>query len=62
MALSGQGSGLGRRIRVEATVTKSEGGLEFNSLVEFSTVCCNPQVRGFSAVNESKVAVFLEFS
>ena len=38
MALKGQGRGLGRRIRIEVIVPKSEGGLEFPSIVEFSSL------------------------
>ena len=38
MALKGQGRGLRRRIRREVTVVKSEGGLEFPSTVEFSSL------------------------
>ena len=38
------------------------GGLVFPSLSEFSTVCCDPQVKGFSGVNEAEVDIFLEFS
>jgi len=29
---------------------------------EISTVCCDPQFKGFSVVNETEVDVFLEFS
>ena len=34
----------------------------FPSLEEFSTVCCDPHIKGFSVVNEAEVDVFLEFS
>ena len=37
------------------------GGLVFQSLEEFSTVCCDPHSQSFSIVNEAKVGVFLEF-
>ena len=38
------------------------GGLVFPSLQEFSTICYDPQVKGFSVVNEAEVDVFLELS
>ena len=39
------------------------GGLEFPSLEEFSTVCCDPHSQSlYSIVSEEKVDVFLEFS
>ena len=31
-------------------------------LLNFSTLCCDPHSKGFSAVNEAEVDVFLEFS
>ena len=34
----------------------------FPTLEEFSTVCCDPHIKGFSVVNEAEVDVFLEFS
>ena len=37
-------------------------GLVFLSLSEFSTVCCDPQFKSFSTLNEAKVDVFLELS
>ena len=36
------------------------GSLVFPSLEEFSTVCCDLQVKGFGIVNKTKVDVFLE--
>jgi len=39
-----------------------QGGLEFPSLEEFSTDCCDPKVKGFSIVNEAEVDAFLELS
>ena len=38
------------------------GGMVFPSLEEFSTVCCDHTVKGFSIVDEAEVKVFLEFS
>ena len=38
------------------------GGLVFPSLSEFSTVYCDPQVKGFGIVNKAKIDVFLELS
>ena len=38
------------------------GGLVFPSLSEFSTVSCDPQVKGFGIVNKAKIDVFLELS
>ena len=38
------------------------GGLVFPSLQEFSTICYDPQVKGFSVVNEAEVDVFLKLS
>ena len=38
------------------------GGLVFPSLSEFSTVYCDPQVKGFDIVNKAEVDVFLELS
>jgi len=38
------------------------GGLVFPSLSEFSTVYCDPTVKGFGIVNKAEVDVFLEFS
>ena len=38
------------------------GGLVFPSLEEFSTVCCDPQVKGFGIVNKAEIDVFLELS
>ena len=37
------------------------GGLVFQSLSEFSTVCCDPH-KGFGVVNKAEVDVFLELS
>ena len=34
----------------------------FPSLIEFSTVCCDPHSQGFGIVNKAKVDVFLELS
>ena len=31
-------------------------------LEEFSTVCCDPHIKGFSIVNKAEIDVFLEFS
>ena len=36
------------------------GGLVFPSLSEFSTVYCDPQVKGFGIVNKAEIDVFLE--
>ena len=36
------------------------GGLVFPSLSEFSTVCGDPQVKGFGIVNKTEVDIFLE--
>ena len=38
------------------------GGLVFPSVEEFSTVCYDPTVKGFSVVNKAEVDVFLELS
>ena len=38
------------------------GGLVFPSLEEFSTVCCDPHVKGFGVVNKAEVDVFLALS
>ena len=38
------------------------GGLVFPSLSEFSTVYCDPQVKGFGIVNKAEIDVFLELS
>ena len=38
------------------------GGLAFPSLSEFSTVYCDPIVKGFGIVNKAEINVFLEFS
>ena len=38
------------------------GGLVFPSLSEFSTVDCDPQVKGFGIVNKPEIDVFLELS
>ena len=38
------------------------GGLVFQSLEEFSTVCCDPHSQSFSIVNKAEVDVFLELS
>ena len=38
------------------------GGLVFPSLSEFSTVYCDPTVKGFGIVNKAEVDVFLELS
>ena len=37
-------------------------GLVFPSLEEFSTVCCDPTVKGFCIVNKTEIDVFLELS
>ena len=34
----------------------------FSSLEEFSTVCCDPTVKGFGIVNKAEGNVFLELS
>ena len=34
----------------------------FTSFEEFSTVCCDPTVKGFGVVSKAKVDVFLELS
>ena len=34
----------------------------YSPLSEFSTVCCDPQVKGFGIVNKAEVDVFLELS
>jgi len=36
------------------------GGLVFPSLSEFSTVYCDPTVKGFGIVNKTEIDVFLE--
>ena len=38
------------------------GGLVFPSLSEFSTVYCEPHIKGFGIVNKAEIAVFLELS
>ena len=38
------------------------GGLVFPSLSEFSTVYCDPTVKGFGIINKAKTDVFLELS
>ena len=38
------------------------GGLVFPSLSEFSTVYCDPHIKGFGIVNKAEVDVFLELS
>ena len=38
------------------------GGLVFPSLEEFSTVYCDPTVKGFGIVNKAEIDVFLELS
>ena len=38
------------------------GGLVFQSLEEFSTVCCDPHSQSFGIVNKAEVDVFLELS
>ena len=38
------------------------GGLVFPSLSEFSTVYCDPTVKGFDIVNKAEIDVFLELS
>ena len=38
------------------------GGLVFLSLKEFSTVSCDPHIKGFDIVNKAEVDVFLELS
>ena len=38
------------------------GSLVFPSVSEFSTVYCDPQVKGFGIVNKAEIDVFLEFS
>ena len=38
------------------------GDLVFPSLEEFSTVCCDPTVKGFGIVNKAEGNVFLELS
>ena len=38
------------------------GGLVFPSLSEFSTVYCDPIVKGFGIVNKAEIYVFLELS
>ena len=42
--------------------TGRSGGLVVPSLSEFSTVCCDPIVKGFGMVNTAEIDVFLEFS
>ena len=34
----------------------------YSHLEEFSTVCCDPHIKGFSVVDEAQVHIFLEFS
>ena len=38
------------------------GGLVFPSISEFSTVYCDPTVKGFGIVNKAEIDVFLELS
>ena len=38
------------------------GGLVFPSLSEFSTVYCDPHIKGFGIVNNAEIGVFLELS
>ena len=38
------------------------GGLVFPSLSEFSTVYCDPTVKGFGIINKAEIDVFLELS
>ena len=38
------------------------GDLVFPSLEEFSTVCCDPTVKGFGIVDKAEGNVFLELS
>ena len=38
------------------------GGLVFPSLSEFSTVYCDPRIKGFGIVNKAQIDVFLELS
>ena len=38
------------------------GGLVFPSLLEFSTVYCDPHSQGFGIVNKGEIDVFLELS
>ena len=38
------------------------GGLVFPSLSEFSTLYCDPRVKGFGVVNKAEIDVFLELS
>ena len=38
------------------------GVLVFPSLSEFSTVCCDPHIKGFGIVNKAEIDVFLELS
>ena len=38
------------------------GGLVFPSLSEFSTVYCDPHIKGFGVVNKAEIDVFLELS
>ena len=40
----------------------TSGGLVFPSLEEFSTVYCDPTVKGFGIVNKAEIDVFLELS
>ena len=42
--------------------TGRSGGLVFPSLSEFSTVYCDPRVKGFGIVNKAEIDVFLELS
>jgi len=41
---------------------RRSGGLVFPSFSEFSTVYCDPQVKGFGIVNKAETDVFLELS
>ena len=38
------------------------GGLVFPSLSEFSTVYCDPHIKGFGIVNKAEIDIFLELS
>ena len=41
---------------------RRSGGLVIPSHEEFSTVCCDPHIKGFSIVNEAEIDIFLEVS
>ena len=43
-------------------ISQEAGQLVFPSLEEFSTVYCDPQVKGFGIVNKAEIDVFLELS